>query len=144
MIFGHTDATIPIEIANQYYLNNNKGVKGKPQIYTIGYDNLDACTFKPSLAETCIASAYWNWGPLLTELLAQMQIGTWEPTESPWRQMGGNSETSTAYLSTISGRPKRVYWRSIARISELARQDLPRITRYIGKIGKNWGCVKAV
>lgn len=102
VVFGHTDTTIPIEIANQYYLDNNKGVKGKPQIYTIGYDNPDACTFKPALAETCIASAYWNWGPLLTELLAQMQIGTWEPTKSPWRQMGGNPETSTAYLSAMS------------------------------------------
>lgn len=102
VVFGHTDTTIPIETANTYYLENNKGVDGKPQIYTIGYDNPDACTFKAALAETCIASAYWNWGPLLTQLLGEMQIGTWLPNALPWQQMGGNPETSTAYLSEMS------------------------------------------
>lgn len=102
IIFGHTDTTIPIEVANQYYLDNNKDVKGKPQIFTIGYDNPDACTLKPELAETCIASAYWNWGPLLTQLLGDMQLGTWNPKDLPWQQMGGNPDTSTAYLSEMS------------------------------------------
>ncbi len=102
VVFGHTDTTTPIETANQYYLDNNEGVQGEPRIYTIGYDNEDACTFKEALASTCIASAYWNWGPLLVRILGEMQKSTWEPAELPWDQMKGDRAKSTAYLSAMS------------------------------------------
>ncbi len=102
VIFGGTDTTTPIETANQYYIDNNQGVEGRPRIYAIGYDNPDACTFKEVLKPTCIASAYWNWGPLLVSILSDMQTNKWDPTELPWDQMKGDPSKSTAYLSPMS------------------------------------------
>jgi basic membrane lipoprotein Med (substrate-binding protein (PBP1-ABC) superfamily) len=94
VVFGGTDTTIPIETANA------RNTVETP-IFTIGYDNPDSCSFAE---ETCITSAYWNWGPIVTRLLAQMQTGTWNPTDIPWDQMQGDPETSTAYLAPISTR----------------------------------------
>ncbi len=145
VVFGHTDTTIPIEIANQFYLDNNKGVEGEPQIFTIGYDNPDACTFKEELAETCIASAYWNWGPLLSRLLSEMQLGTWDPEELPWQQMGGNPETSTAYLSDMSLDlvPSETRLEVEAMVSELAAQtEAGLYLPFRGPISDNTGMTR--
>ena len=89
VVFGHTDTTIPIETANA------RNTVETP-IYTIGYDNPDSCEFAP---ETCIGSAYWNWGPIVTRLLSEMQEGTWRPDMMPWDQMQADPSQSTAYLN---------------------------------------------
>ncbi len=89
VVFGHTDTTIPIETANARSTTENP-------VFTIGYDNPDSCNFAP---ETCIGSAYWNWGPLVTRLLRQMQEGTWRPDQIPWDQMLADPTSSTVYLN---------------------------------------------
>lgn len=94
VVFGHTDTTIPIETANARTTTENP-------LFTIGYDNPDSCAFAE---ETCITSAYWNWGPIVTRLLSQMQQGTWNPNELPWDQMQADPDASTAYLAPISTR----------------------------------------
>ncbi|MCA9615352.1 MAG: BMP family ABC transporter substrate-binding protein [Myxococcales bacterium] len=94
VVFGHTDTTIPIETANA------RNTTESP-VFTIGYDNPDSCTFAE---ETCITSAYWNWGPIVTRILEQMQQGTWQPEEAVWDQMQADPATSTAYLAPISTR----------------------------------------
>ena len=94
VIFGHTDTTIPLETTNA------RTTEERP-LFTIGYDNPDSCEFAP---ETCLASAYWNWGPIVTRILASMQTGTWNPNEVLWDQMQADPDASTAYLSPISTR----------------------------------------
>ena len=94
VIFGHTDTTIPIETTNARFMANPD-----VRLYSIGYDNPDSCEFAP---ETCITSAYWNWGPQVTRLLSQMQQGTWRPDELPWDQMQADPQTSTAYLADMN------------------------------------------
>lgn len=88
IVFSHTDTTIAIETANA------RNSADTP-IYTIGYDNPDSCDFAP---ETCIGSAYWNWGPLVTRLLRNMQTGTWRPDEQVWEPMRADPSQSTVYL----------------------------------------------
>ena len=92
VLFGHTDTTIPIETANA------RNTPTDP-IYTIGYDNPDSCNFAP---QTCLTSAYWNWGPINTRLLRQIQDGTWDPSELPWDQMLADPEQSTVYLADLN------------------------------------------
>ena len=77
VIMGQTDTTIPIETANM------RSTSETP-ILTIGYDNADSCSFAP---ETCMTSAYWSWGPVLTDILRRMQNGSWDPTEYIWTPM---------------------------------------------------------
>src|SRR5690606_200853 len=88
IVFGHTDTTVPIETAN------TRSTEEVP-IYTIGYDNPDSCHFAP---ETCLTSAYWNWGPIVTRLLREMMAGTWRPDRLPWEPMLADPQESTVYL----------------------------------------------
>lgn len=92
VIMGQTDTTIPIETANM------RSTSETP-ILTIGYDNADSCSFAP---ETCMTSAYWSWGPVLTDILRRMQNGSWDPTEYIWTPMLPDPAESVVYLSPIS------------------------------------------
>ncbi len=93
VLFGHTDTAIPIETAEA------RESEFAYDLHTIGYDNPDSCTFAPN---TCMTSAYWNWGPLMTRLVREMREGTWDPTELPWEQLQPDPQDSTAYLAPIS------------------------------------------
>lgn len=92
VLFGHTDTTVPIETANA------RSTEADP-VYTIGYDNPDSCDFAP---ETCLTSAYWNWGPMVTRLLLEMREGTWRPDLLKWEPMLADPHESTVYLAPIS------------------------------------------
>ncbi len=92
LILSQTDTTIPIETANAASTAENP-------IYTIGYDNADSCKFAP---DTCLTSAYWNWGPILTKVLTQIQQGTWEPSIFLWEEMNADPAESVTYLAPIN------------------------------------------
>lgn len=59
VILAQTDSPTPIDVAD--------GV-----VATIAYHNADGCAYGP---QSCLVSAYWNWGPLYTELLGDLAAG---------------------------------------------------------------------
>lgn len=93
IILGSTDTTVPLEVSSTL-----KASDGGP-VYSIGYDNPDSCKFAP---KTCMASAYWNWGPLLARILGQMVDGTWDSTDPIWEQMKSDPKESIVYLSEMN------------------------------------------
>lgn len=96
IVFGFTDTTIPIEIGAAATTTTGDDV------YVIGYDNRDSCTYTAEITPRCLTSAYWNWGPMVTDLLLQMKAGTWDPEEVVWQQMKSTPELSSAYFSELN------------------------------------------
>lgn len=94
LIFGHTDTTIPIEVAG------TRRTSTGAQVLSIGYDNPDSCDFAP--ANTCLTSAYWNWGPMVTRILEDMRAGRWRPETPVWEQMKSTPTESSASLAPIT------------------------------------------
>lgn len=131
VVFAHTDTTIPIETVNA------RSTTERP-LYTIGYDNPDSCSFAE---ETCIASAYWNWGPLVTRLLEEMEAGTWRPDIQPWEQMRADPSQSTVYLN-INDRnvPSAVRVDVEGLVPDLsADTDRARYLPFLGPVTDNTG-----
>lgn len=132
IVFGHTDTTIPIETANAASTAANP-------VFTIGYDNPDSCDFAP---ETCLTSAYWNWGPLLTRLVRQMADGTWEPNALEWDQMQADPIESTVYLAPINQRlvPSAIRIQIESLVPELVPDtDRARYYPFMGPVVDNRG-----
>lgn len=96
IVFGFTDTTIPIELAATATTSTGDDV------YVIGYDNRDSCTYTAEITPRCLTSAYWNWGPMVTRLLEDMRAGTWRPDELVWEQMKSTPELSSAYFSDLN------------------------------------------
>lgn len=92
IIFGQTDTPVPVQIANELTTEDGR------RVYSIGYDNPDGCTFAP---DTCLTSAYWNWGPMMIRLITEMRDGTWDPLVPIYEQMKPDPAESVAYLSPI-------------------------------------------
>jgi basic membrane protein A len=135
VLFGHTDTTIPIETANA------RTTVERP-LFTIGYDNPDSCSFAP---ETCITSAYWNWGPIVTRTLAQMQDGTWRPDQLQWDQMSADPATSTAYLAPMNTSlvPSAVRLDVEGLVDDLsANTDRARYLPFAGPVRDNTGALR--
>ena len=89
VIVSKTDTTIPLATVQE------ASTLERP-LHSIGYDNEDSCAL---VGDTCLTSPYWNWGPLYTRLVQQMQEGTWDPYELVWDQMQATPEKSTVYLA---------------------------------------------
>lgn len=68
-------------------------------IYTIGYDNPDTCKFAPDI---CLTSIYFNWGPMVEEIINSMQDGTWDPLTPVWEPMRGDAVRSGAYMVPLN------------------------------------------
>lgn len=47
---------------------------GTPTVWSIGNDNKDHCQASPN---TCLVSAFYNWGPLYKKLVEEIQAGTY-------------------------------------------------------------------
>jgi len=91
VITNGTDTPVTIEVAD-----TRKTLDGR-QVLSIGYDNPDTCDiFAP---ESCIASAYYNWEPILTDIVTAIRDGSWDPQTPIWEPMTGDSGTSTVYLT---------------------------------------------
>jgi len=90
VIVAMTDTTIPLETSTTL-----KTQAGDP-VWSIGYDNLDSCQFAP---DTCLASAGWNWGPLVVAQVRAMVDGTWDPLPYVWEQVKADPQQSPAYLA---------------------------------------------
>jgi basic membrane protein A len=101
IIFGQTDTTIPVEVSSTLTTTNT----GSPAtdnlpVYSIGYDNKDSCErFAP---DRCLASAYWQWGPMVTKILQEMRDGTWKPRVPIFDQMKSDPAQSTVYVSPLN------------------------------------------
>ena len=93
IIIGFTDTTVPIETSKDL-----KTADGD-QVYSIGYDNPDSCKIAPN---TCLTSAYWNWGPMMKGIVEQMSEGAWDPTVLIWEQMKADPKESAVYLAPIN------------------------------------------
>ncbi len=133
VIFGQTDTTTPIEASAA-----RTSVMDGP-VWSIGYDNPDSCSFAP---ERCLASAYWNWGPLLERLLAEMRDGEWDPSAVVWEQMDADPERSSFYL----GEPSRDLVPTAARLDVeglipmlTASGDEARARPFLGPLRDNRG-----
>lgn len=132
IVFGNTDTTIPIETVDA------RSTSETP-VYSIGYDNPDSCSFAE---ETCLTSAYWNWGPLTTRLLRQMKEGTWRPDEMIWEQMRADPSESSAYLAPInrdlvSSRDRIAVEEMVNELS--ADTDRARYLPFLGPVRDNRG-----
>ena len=135
VVFGNTDTTIPIETANA-------ATTEETPIFTIGYDNPDSCTFAE---ETCITSAYWNWGPIVTRVVRQMNEGTWEPDALLWDQMQADPVQSTVYLAPISQRlvPSATRIEIEGLVPQLsANTDAARYLPFAGPIRDTAGAIR--
>ncbi len=95
VIVGHTHTTIPIEVSSGRTVDCNDT---DSPVWSIGYDNPDACDFAP---ETCLTAAYWNWGPLYVQLVESILNDTWDPTTPVWDQMQATPEQSTVALAPM-------------------------------------------
>lgn len=94
VITNGTDTPATIEAAEK-----RKTTDGR-QVLSIGYNNPTTCElFGP---KGCIASAYYNWGPMMVRLVGQMRDGTWDPRVTVWDGMTGDSSTSPVYLTSPS------------------------------------------
>lgn len=95
ILHGSTNTPVAVQVADGKTTPTN----GLP-VYSIGYNNADTCElFGP---ESCIASAYWNWTPIVQRQLAQMLDGSWDPTELPWDSIKSNPEDSSVALTSPS------------------------------------------
>lgn len=93
VLFSQTDTTTTIEISADATASD-----GGP-VYSIGYDNPDSCSFAP---ERCLASAYWNWTPVLVDVVSAMREGTWDPSTPIYEAMRADPEDSLVYLSEVA------------------------------------------
>lgn len=101
VINNQTDTTIPLETANGKTVTytDGTGKKVTTPVYTIGYDNADSCTHAE---ESCLTSAYWNWGPMYTRLVQEIVDGTWDPSAIVWDQMEATPSESAVNLSDFA------------------------------------------
>lgn len=94
VLHGSTNAPSAVQVADGRMTS-----EGLP-VYSIGYNNPNICElFGP---ESCIASAYWNWAPLVSRQLSAILEGSWDPTEKPWEGIKANPEESTVALTSPS------------------------------------------
>ncbi|MFO0748442.1 MAG: BMP family ABC transporter substrate-binding protein [Myxococcota bacterium] len=94
VITNGTDTPATIEAAEKRKTADDR------QVLSIGYDNPTTCElFGP---KGCIASAYYNWGPMIVRLVTQIRDGTWDPRAIVWDRMTGDSESSPVYLTSPS------------------------------------------
>ena len=100
IVVGSTDTSIPLETVSGQTVTCDPGTGPVDvPVYSIGYDNPDACDAAPT---ECLTSAYWNWGPMYTALVTEMLDGTWAPQNDLWEPMQVTPEESTVHLSEIN------------------------------------------
>lgn len=101
IIANQTDTTIPLETAagQTVTYTDDSGNQVEQPVYSIGYDNADSCSHAP---DTCLTSAYWNWGPMYTAIVQSIVDGTWDPSAIIWEQMKATPSESAVNLADFS------------------------------------------
>ena len=111
VIMTMTDTAIPIQTIEAAWDAGNP-------VYSIGYDNANSCDFGTN---SCLTSAYWNWGPTMVEIVEAMRDGTWDPSEIIWDQIKSDETESIAYLAPMeTAVPVAVQVEVMGYISQLA------------------------
>jgi basic membrane protein A and related proteins len=134
VIMTMTDTAIPIQTIEAAWDSENP-------VYSIGYDNADSCDFGP---QSCLTSAYWNWGPTMVEIVEAMRAGTWDPHDIVWDQIKSDEQESIAYLAAMEAAvPVAVQVEVQGYISDLAApgvegQQLP----FTGPLHDNTGTLR--
>lgn len=100
VIINQTDTTIPLETANGATTTCTvDGDDTETPVWTIGYDNHDSCAFAE---ESCLTSAYFNWGPMYASMLTELANGTLDTSVYRWEQMQVTPELSPVSLADMS------------------------------------------
>ena len=132
VIVNKTDTTIAPSIVEE-------DPRGGVSLFSIGYDNIDACEI---VGDSCLTAPYWNWGPLYTRILGQMQEGTWDPYDQIWDQIQGDRDESTVYLAEMSPHvPAEVAIDIESEISELVKAENVHVP-FVGPIKDNQGTTR--
>lgn len=92
VILAYTETTRALEAAASMTTADSEPV------YAIGYGSPNACEAAPS---RCLSAAYWNFGPMLAEMVQEMVEGTWAPA-IVWEQIVGDPRRSPVYFSDLS------------------------------------------
>ncbi len=137
VIINQTDTTIPLETANGQTVSCEvDGVAQEVPVWTIGYDNADSCTHAE---ESCLTSAYYNWGPMYTTMLQELAAGTLDTSVYRWEQMQVTPELSSvslADMSTLVSGTTRVEVESIIpTLADESGRQLP----FVGPLDDNQG-----
>ncbi len=98
IIHSHTDTSIPLELIENKSENPLKTQDGH-KVYTIGYNTSNACSFGP---RTCLASVYWNWGPMLKRILDKMKKGRWNPRKIEWEYLRTDKDDSSFHITALN------------------------------------------
>lgn len=88
-----TDTTTALEVAD------GRTTKTGEKIFSIGYDNPDSCRFAES---SCLTSVYYNWGPMVEDIVTSIVDGNWEPQTPVWEPLRGDPTRSGAYMAPIN------------------------------------------
>lgn len=90
------DVVIEVQWVNNWF---DAEVEPERPVYSIGYDIPDSCSHAE---ESCLTSAYWNWGPRYASIVQQIADGTWNPQDILWEQMRATPSESSVNLSDFS------------------------------------------
>lgn len=90
VILTQTDSTIPVE---QVELRARDGER----VMSIGYDNEDGCAAGPN---SCVTSAYWNWGPYYVDRVTSLVQGTWAPDDIEWQPFTNDDDSVVGLADT--------------------------------------------
>ncbi|MFH1464195.1 MAG: BMP family ABC transporter substrate-binding protein [Pseudomonadota bacterium] len=132
VIVNKTDTTIALGMVED-------DPQGGLSLFSIGYDNIDACEI---VGDSCLTAPYWNWGPLYTRIVSQMQEGTWDPYDQIWDQIQGDRDDSTVYLAEMSTHvPAAISIEIESEISELAKSENVHVP-FVGAIKDNQGVTR--
>ncbi len=112
VIKGLTDTSIPIVTSD--------GLKtpGGETVWSIGHDNKDYCNNAKN--GTCLASSFYNWGPLYQKLVAEIAAGTYP--ENGRVDYLGSKDMDVVGISNISDKvPAAVAAQVEAKRKEIAQ-----------------------
>lgn len=96
VVTGLTHSTLPIEATRGRTVSC---AGSDTPVWSIGAHHEASCDFAP---ETCLTAPYWNWGPLLSEVVAAMHDGTWQAEEPVWQAMQAVPADSVVHLAPLS------------------------------------------
>ncbi len=139
IITNQTDTTIPLETAagqSVTYVDGSGATQSQP-VYSIGYDNPDSCSHAP---DSCLTSAYWNWGPMYTAIVQSIAEGSWDPSNIIWEQMKATPSESSMALADFNGQlvPGEVRLEVEGKIPSLVAEE-GRQLPFVGPITDSTG-----
>ena len=113
-------------------------VAAQADLFGIGYDSDTACNAAP---DNCLTTPYWLWGPVYTDLVAEMQAGTFVPSDYYFDVDSGG----LALLGFMEGQtPSTAVSEAIIplveeKLAEMQSGEFTRFDLFTGPINDNQG-----